>query len=89
MLEQVAQSCNKHGMESTILLCDLTDSHQITQLCKKIFEKHSGGVSVLVNNAGILGPTDRDKVSALHCMILKPSSIHKAVLVFARGISAN
>ncbi|KAK9806568.1 hypothetical protein WJX73_002633 [Symbiochloris irregularis] len=63
-LQQVAKACSQHGKDNvvnaSILLCDLTDSSQISQLCQKTFEMHSSGVDVLVNNAGMLGPTDFD-----------------------------
>ncbi|KAK9803537.1 hypothetical protein WJX73_005670 [Symbiochloris irregularis] len=61
-LDKVAQTCKKHGSkEAHVLCCDLTDKQQIDTLAKNIFKQRSGGVHVLVNNAGTLGPLDFDK----------------------------
>lgn len=45
-----------------MLLCNLADKRQIKKLIDTIHEQHPDGVNVLVNNAGVLGPIDFDKV---------------------------
>ena len=47
-----------------MILCNLAEPEQVMKFAKDITSQHPDGVDVLVNNAGILGPIDFDKVGA-------------------------
>jgi 3-oxoacyl-[acyl-carrier protein] reductase len=59
-LAQTVAECQKIGAWTQGLVCDLTNSQQIQELCQAILEQW-GKVDILVNNAGILyyGPTEQ------------------------------
>lgn len=52
----VLEACKKERPEWSATLCDVADETQVAALFKEA-ERHLGGLDVLVNNAGIAGPT--------------------------------
>ncbi|MBI1311181.1 SDR family NAD(P)-dependent oxidoreductase [bacterium] len=57
-LATAAREVESLGVNAGIEVCDLTNSQQITAMCRRVLDAH-GGIDLLVNNAGVAfyGPT--------------------------------
>lgn len=84
-LAAVRRQVDRLGADAIVLPCDLARADSVDQLAARLLD-HSGGVDLLVNNAGVAhhGPTDRSEPAAQERLIavnfLAPIRLTRALL---------